>query len=148
MTPIHYYLFLCGFILLALFAWMIKRRISVILSGGRATGYVVSHEMRDVDNSISYHPVFVFEDHNGIQRHLTSNAGWSAPQPQTGTKIRIRYHRKNPELAFIDSFYHIWFWPFVLAGFAAVLFFFAWDPNSCLNHPSAYTCKWDGNAEL
>lgn len=148
MNPLHYYLIFFGLVFLAIFVWMMKRRLNVLLSGGRAQGYVVGHEKRHSDDSTSYHPVFSFVDHQGVQHQITSDTGWSAPRPQIGTKIHIRYQKKNPELAFIDSFYHIWFAPLMLVGFALALFFFAWYPKSCLNHPNSDTCRWDSAVEL
>jgi len=143
-----YYLFVCSMVLAALSIGMFKRRLNVVRSGGRAQGHVVGHEKREIDDSPSFHPTFSFVDHDGVQHNITSNAGWSVPRPPVGTKIYIRYHRLNPELAFIDSFYHFWFWPLVLAGFAAALFFAAWYPNSCLNHPDLHTCNWGSMPEL
>ena len=148
MSPLHFYLYFCDLVLLVIFAWMIKHRLNVIFSGGRAQGYVEGHEKRHGEDTTSFHPMFTFVDHNGVNRHITSNAGWSAPRHQIGSKINIRYHRKNPDLAFIDSFYHIWFWLLVLAGFVIALFFFALYPNSCLNHPNSDTCGWSSTPEL
>lgn len=148
MHPLHYYLITCGLVLSAVFAWMIKRRIGVTFSGELAIADVVKHEMRNGDDSILYHAVLEFEDHHGVRRQIVSNLGWGKPRPQLGTKIKIRYQRENSELAVIDNFYHMWLGPLVVAAFSAALFFFAVYPNSCLNHPSEATCKWDGVFEL
>lgn len=122
----NYFLFLCSMVFTVASLWLIKWRLMVFLSGGRAVGQVVGHEERHIDDSFSFHPVFAFLDHAGVQRRITSKAGWSAPRPPIGTKVQIRYHRQNPELAYIDTFYQLWFWPLVLAGFAAALMFAIW----------------------
>jgi hypothetical protein len=113
-------------------------------TGGRAQGHIVDHKKRVGYDSTYFSPVFTFEDHNGIQYQITSDSEWKTPHPKIGTKVDIRYHLQNPERAFIYSFYQFWFGQLVLLGFAAALFFFAWDANSCLNH----ACKWGGIDEL
>jgi hypothetical protein len=98
-------------------AWLTWRRVAVLLSGGTAEGMVTEHERREIDESVGFHPVVTFVDHNGLRRHFTSSAGWSTPSPKVGAKVRVRYLRSDPDLAYIQSFLHIWAGPVALAAF-------------------------------
>jgi hypothetical protein len=148
MTPMHFYLIFWGMFLIALSIWLIKRRVTIMRTGGRAQGHIIGHKERVGADSTHFSPMFAFVDHNGVQRHIVSDAESNTPHPKIGAIVDIRYHQQNPEQAFIYSFYPFWFGQLVLIGFAAALFFFAWYPNSCLNHPDNDTCRWDSFSEL
>jgi hypothetical protein len=141
MSLMNYFFFICSVVLIAISIWMIRRRLNVLHSGERSQGSVVDHEKRQSDDGTTYRPVFKFVDHNGVEHVITSNSGWSAPHPPLGTKVRVRYHRQNPVNAYIESFYHLWFWPLVLMGVAVVLLLAIWLPGSCLNSPRSQGCN-------
>ena len=105
---------------------MLVRRWHVLRSGARATGRVVSHVARERDDGTSFHAVFAFTDHSGHEHHIASNAGWSAPRPPVGTAVSVRYARSQPHRAYIDNFYHLWFWPLALSALAATLALAGW----------------------
>lgn len=123
----NYFFCIGATVLLVVCLAMLARRREVLRSGGKTTGRVVAHEKRERDDGTSFHPVFTFTDHNGHEHQITSSAGWSAPRPQVGTTVSIRYVLSRPQRAYIDSFYHLWFWPLALAMFAAILALAAWQ---------------------
>ncbi len=137
----HYFLFILAVVMITVSILMISRRFKVLLSGGSAIGHIIGHQKRNGDDSVSYHPIFAFSDHKGIQHEITANSGWSSISQPVGTKVKIIYLRNNPEFAFIDSFYHLWFWPFLLFVFALILLLTVWLPNSCLNAYDKKDCS-------
>jgi hypothetical protein len=54
MTPIHFYLIFWGMFLIALSIWLIKRRVTIMRTGGRAQGHIIGHKKRVRAQSIHY----------------------------------------------------------------------------------------------
>ncbi len=110
---------------LALSAWLTVRRIIVLRSRGQAEGMITEYERRDIDDSTSYHAVVTFVDHLAVRHHFPSSAGHSQPKPLVGTKVPVRYLLRDPEVAFVSTFFHMWAAP---VGAAAISLgaFIAW----------------------
>lgn len=90
----------------------------MLLSGGKAEGVVVDHARREIDESVGFHPVVTFLDHEQKRHHFTSSAGWGSAVPKVGTKVRVRYLRADPALAYIQSFLHLWAGPAAMFALA------------------------------
>jgi len=83
---------------------------------------VTEHERRDMDDSTSYHPVVTFIDHLNVRHHFTSTAGYSQPMPLVGIKVQVRYLLSDPDVAFIDTFFHMWAAPIGATALSAGAF--------------------------
>ena len=79
-----------------------------------ATHYLGHHWAH---NGLAHSQIY-FVDHTGKGRHFTSNAGWSSPKPSVGARVQVVYHRSDPELAYIRSFFHLWAGPVAMLAFA------------------------------
>lgn len=117
MLKIQYFFVIVAFGFAVLAIWLTYRRVVVLRSGGVAEGKNAEHERREIDESVGYHAAVYFVDHIGKGRHFTSNAGWSSPKPSVGAKIRVVYLRSDPELAYIQSFFHLWAGPVAMLAF-------------------------------
>jgi Protein of unknown function (DUF3592) len=119
------YFLLMGFSLLALGFVLFYRRFVAWKKGATAVGRVVGHQLRTMDDSTIYLPIIVFFDQQGKEFRFTSVAGGSVQNPKIGTEVRVCYLRSNPEIAYINSFLHMWAAPVAcailgLAAFAAI----------------------------
>ena len=88
--------------------------MQALLSGKVATGTVVGHEVREIDDSQAFLPVVVFRDAAGVETRFTSIAGGSSRGPIIGTAVRVRYNPCKPDQAYISSFLHMWAAPLAL----------------------------------
>jgi hypothetical protein len=118
------YFLMMGISLLVLGFILFYRRL-VAWKGVTAVGHVAGHELRTIDDSTTYLPIIVFFDQQGKEIRFTSVAGGSAQNPKIETEVRVCYLRSNPEIAYINSFLHMWAAPVAcailgLAAFAAI----------------------------
>ncbi len=105
---------------------LMLRRIRVLLGGAVASGVVIGHESRRVDESESFLPVIRFQDSKGVDFEFTSVAGRAVARPATGSQVRVRFLPSNPKNAYISTILHMWAAPLALAvlgvaGVAALL---------------------------
>ena len=103
-------------------AWLFVRRLKVAVKGVRVTGYVVAHEVRVDDGSLCYLPVITFVDHCGMRRRFTSVAGNSRQCPPVDTALTVRFLPDNPNIAFVESFLHMWAAPLAMFVLGAAAF--------------------------
>lgn len=102
------YFAIIGGLLVILSAYLFIRRVSTQLYGATTSGVVVRIETREVDQSISYHPVVKYVDVTGTQHFFTSNSGVSATAFPVGTQVPVQYSTSNPSIAYIASFRDMW----------------------------------------
>ena len=88
--------------------------MQALLSGKVATGTVVGHEVREIDDSQAFLPVVVFRDAGGVETRFTSVAGGSSRVPIIGTAVQVRYNPYKPDQAYISTFLHMWAAPLAL----------------------------------
>ena len=112
----RYYFAIIGIALLGMACWLFWHRLTVLVSGATATGRVESYESREFDESVGYLPVVSFTDNQGNRQQFTAVAGGSSKSPPIGTEVKVFYDRKNPKVAFISSFLHMWAAPIALAA--------------------------------
>jgi hypothetical protein len=108
------------FALVGLACWagaiiLAARRVSVAVSGVRATGRIVAFETREDDGSVCYLPVVTFTDQEGRSHRFTSVAGRAQPKPPVHSEVVVRYLPGRPSAVFIESFLHMWAAPVALA---------------------------------
>lgn len=75
------------------------------------------------DDTIYFLPIVEFRDSRGTPHRFTSVAGRSSATPVVGTAVSVRYLPGNPEVAYIQTFLHMWAAPlaFAVLGAAALL---------------------------
>jgi Protein of unknown function (DUF3592) len=103
-------------------AWLALRRLFVLIRGTEANGTVVDYECRQAEDSIEYHPVVVFIDNRGQSTRFTSGTGSSGQEPTLGSAVAVRYRADAPEIAYINTFRHLWAQPLVLLIASLVCF--------------------------
>jgi hypothetical protein len=120
---VRYYFAFVGIALLGTAGWMFWRRVALLAHGLATTGRIESYEARDLGDTVSYHPVVSFTDHQGRRRKFTSAAGRSSRTPPIGSAVAVRYERNDPEGAMVSTFLHMWAAPWALAvlGVASLL---------------------------
>jgi hypothetical protein len=111
---------------LACWTWAIvlaARRLSVAISGVKATGRIVAFESREDDGTLYYLPVVTFTDREGRSHRFTSVAGHSRRRPAVGSEVSVRYLPERPSMVFVASFLHMWAAPlgFAILGAGALL---------------------------
>ena len=96
----------------------LARRTLGLLSGGRAEGVVVGSERtsgaagRDESTGVRmfYRPKVRFATADGRTLTFTSTAGHAKPLAD-GTRVSVRYDRRNPEDAEVATFASLWVFP-------------------------------------
>lgn len=114
--PVKTFLLIVALALFALAVWLMVRRLRAHLGSAAAVGVVTGHERRELDDTVSYHAVVAFEDDRHESRQFTAVAGLPRPVPRVGARVRVCYLRGQPEVAFIDSFLHMWAAPVGVAA--------------------------------
>jgi hypothetical protein len=116
------YLTVIGIAFLVLAAVLFLRRLSAALRGASAVGHVRGHEERKIEDGVSYLPIVEFADSAGNVHRFTSVAGRSTRTPALGSMVRVRYLPGDPQVAYIQSFLHMWAAPlaFAVLGAAAL----------------------------
>jgi hypothetical protein len=120
------YLTVVGIAFLVLATVLLVRRLSALMQGASALGSVQGHEMRRLDEAVYYHPIVEFNDSSGHRHRFTSVAGRSVKTPEVGTHVRVRYVRNDPNVAYIESFLHMWAAPLGCALLGVAAFAVLW----------------------
>ena len=122
------YLALIGSVLLVGACWVFVRRLALVIGGVSTVGRIESFEVRNGDDSTTYHPVVTFRDLEHRLHRFTSVAGSESQSPPVGTTVIVRYQRTNPNSAVISSFLHMWGAAVALAvlGICSLLGFWQW----------------------
>jgi hypothetical protein len=110
------YFLAVGLIFLALALSLLVRRLAVLLHGVSVAGRVEGHEKRTLDDAAFFVPIVSFVDQSEHSHQFTSVAGSSSKYPPVGAEVRVRYLRANPNVAFIESFLHMWAAPVACAA--------------------------------
>ena len=99
---------LAAYVVAAIFIWAgyrLRSKIRRLLPGAMVTnGTVVSVESAVVFDSgdCVFHPVFMFQDVQGIEHRVRSSAGKSPAACKTGDIVQVFYNPKSPHEAIID----------------------------------------------
>jgi len=115
----HYFFGIIGCILLIAACWLFARRSALLLKGVTAVGTIESFRKSELDGSVHFLPVIIFQDQEGKTYRFTATTGYGANKPAEGLRVRVRYSRENPGHAVIISFLHLWVAPLVLIAFGA-----------------------------
>jgi len=100
--------------------WQVALRLSVLRSGGRATGTVVGHKRVDGYEATIDHPVVTFTDPAGEVRRFRAE-GPRSHGTRLGATVDVVYLRDNPSRAYVDSFLCMW-WNVLLWAVMATVF--------------------------
>ena len=109
------YLAFIGLTFVGTACYLLSRRLSTQLHGHGTSGRVVGHESRTDEGAVFYLPVVEFADAQGVVHRFTSVAGRSRRSPAVGARVRVRYLREDPGVAYIQSFLHMWAAPLAFA---------------------------------
>jgi len=112
---------------------MTYKRITFLLRTRKTYGRVVGWEERPgfvaghrVLSVTYYFPEVAFEASDGVERRVTSPAGWESTARQSiGDRVGVRYDPRNPDDARVDAIVHLWSPPaaFLLIAGAALFAF-------------------------
>lgn len=79
-------------------------------------------EVPETDNSgITYAPIITFKDAEGREIRYESNHSSDPPAYDIGEKVGLFYNKKDPQDAFLDSFWGKWWGTITLAACVIVL---------------------------
>jgi hypothetical protein len=119
-----------GSVLLANAAWMLAQRLS---ASGAASGKVVEHEVitgvtGDMDSvpTTLYHAVIEFADHSGSYHRFTAVGGDLKRHPARGTRVAVRYRRRDPQTAYVATFAQMWVMPIAWAAVGGAILYIWW----------------------
>lgn len=112
---------------------MIYTRIKFLVRTRRTYGRVTGWEERpgfiageSVDSISYYFPEVAFEAPDGVERRVTSGAGWESTERQSiGDRVAVRYDPSNPDDARVESIIELWSPPaaFLLIAMACLFAF-------------------------
>jgi hypothetical protein len=110
----------------ALTVWGIlnyNSRLAELETFEKTTGTVVRmREVPPTDNSgVTYAPVINFTDANGKKYEYESKNSSDPPAYTVGEKVQMRYDKKDPDDAFIDTFWGKWSGTIIIFSFPPVL---------------------------
>lgn len=103
------------------------RRFSIWMCGITASGTIVKHETLATEDGVGYVPVVEFRDSKGTLRQFVSSSGDFPKRLNVGTIVNVLYSQSNPDIAYIDSFWHIWIAPITLAVLGITVAAIAWS---------------------
>ena len=116
-----------GSVLLANAAWMLVQRLS---ASNASNGKVVDHEVRtgvttEVDSvpTTLYHAVIEFADGSGRRHRFTAIGGDPKRHPPRGTRVPVRYRRRDPETAYVATFAQMWVMPIAWAAVGGAILY-------------------------
>jgi len=115
----HYVFAFVGCILLISASWLFVRRSALLLKGVTAVGTIESFRKSELEGSVHYWPVIIFQDQEDKTHRFTATTGYGANKPAEGLRVRVRYLPENPNHAVIISVLHLWAAPLVLIAFGA-----------------------------
>jgi hypothetical protein len=78
--------------------------------------------VHDPDRDVVYFPQIRYHDDQGRVYVLDSKIGSERPRLQEGDEIELLVSRKSPQDVVINSFFHLWLGPTLLAVTGSVLF--------------------------
>lgn len=108
------YLVTVGLLLMAGALHLFWRRLVVIRKGAVSIGIIESYQIRESDNSLYYSPVVTFSDKEQRSHRFTSVAGYGYKKLPEGASVSVRYHPDKPDMAYVNSFLHLWAAPFAM----------------------------------
>lgn len=121
------YLIVVGVALLLLGLTLAARRARVAVLGVSTAGRIRGHRTSTLDEGTAYLPVVEFYEANGRPHTFTSVAGRSTRNPDVGAEVRVRYLPSDPQVAYIQSFLHMWAAPLACALLGIGALYGAWQ---------------------